>query len=136
MLKHSLVILCLIAKKGAKDFRKDDPADYGQLEDHHIFPKAKWKKYGLTEQSEIHSIFNRTLIFEKTNRIIHDKNPSQYLKEIMKEQKINEKKMRERLSTHLISEKAFECMKKDDFYGFVAERKIIILNEIKKIVKY
>ena len=42
----------------------------------------------------------------------------------------------DRLSTHLISEKAFECMKNDDFYGFVAERKITILNEIKKIVKY
>jgi hypothetical protein len=129
-------IMCLIAKKGAKDFRKDDPADYGQLEDHHIFPKAKWKEYGLPEQSEINSIFNRTLIFEKTNRQIHDKNPSQYIRKIMKEQKIKEEEMRERLSTHLISEKAFECMKNDDFYGFVAERKITILNEIKKIVKY
>ena len=38
----------------------------------------------------IDSILNRTLIYERTNKIISNKNPSVYLKNIMTEQKIDD----------------------------------------------
>ncbi|MEX0657470.1 MAG: DUF262 domain-containing protein [Nitrosopumilaceae archaeon] len=126
-------IMCLVAKKGALDFIRDDPPEYSSLEDHHIFPRSKAKKYNA--EKDIDSILNRTLIFEKTNRYISNKDPSSYLKEIMNEQKIGEEKMKQRLSTHVISPKAFECMLKDDFYGFIKAREETIREEFMKLTK-
>lgn len=126
-------IMCLVAKKGALDFSRNDPPEYSALEDHHIFPRSKAKKYKAEE--DIDSILNRTLIFEKTNRYISNKDPSSYLKEIMNDQKIDEEEMKQRLSTHMISSKAFECMRKDDFYEFIKAREETIREEFMKLTK-
>ena len=125
-------IMCLIAKKGALDFVRMDPLEYSELEDHHIFPRSKAKKYGAGDS--IDSILNRTLIFEKTNRYISNKDPSIYLNEIMKEQKIDKEELKKRLATHLISSEAFECMLNDDFTGFIKEREKTIRNEFSQLL--
>ena len=125
-------IMCLIVKKGALDFIENDPPDYSKLHDHHIFPKSKAEKYN-AKQGDINSILNRTLIFEKTNEWIKNKDPSDYLSEIMKKQNIDEKEMRRRLETHLISSEAFDCMLKNDFEGFVKARKDTVIEEMNKI---
>ena len=124
-------VMCLIAKKGALDFVRDDPPDYSKLEDHHIFPKSKAKQYGADD--DINSILNRTLIFEKTNLWITNKDPSDYLSEIMSKQNIDEQEMRKRLATHLISSEAFDCMLKNDFAGFIKAREKIVIEEISKM---
>jgi len=124
-------IMCLVTKKGALDFVRDDPPDYSKLEDHHIFPKSKAKQYGA--EDDIDSILNRTLIFEKTNLWITNKDPSDYLSEIMNIQKIDEQEMRKRLATHLISSEAFDCMLKNDFAGFIKAREKTILEEMNKM---
>jgi hypothetical protein len=123
-------IMCLIAKKGALDFVENDPPNYSKLEDHHIFPKSKAVRYNA--KGNINSILNRTLIFEKTNGWITNKDPSNYLKEIMTKQGIDEKEMRRRLETHLISSEAFDCMLKNDFEGFIKERKKTVIIEMNK----
>ena len=122
-------IMCLIAKKGALDFVQNDPPDYSKLEDHHIFPKSKAEKYN-AKGTNINSILNRTLIFEKTNRWITNTDPSDYLSEIMTKQNIDEKEMRRRLETHLISSEAFDCMLKNDFEGFIKARKDTVIEEM------
>ena len=101
------------------------------MEDHHIFPKSKFEKYNA--KKNINSILNRTLIFEKTNGWITNKDPSDYLTEIMKKQGIDEKEMRRRLETHLISSEAFDCMIKDNFEGFIKARKKSIIQEMNKM---
>ena len=78
---------------------------------------------------------NRTLIFEKTNRYISNKDPSVYITEIMNDQKITKEKMKERLATHLISSEAFECMLKDDFGGFVKAREKTIREKLENILQ-
>jgi len=122
-------IMCLIAKKGALDFIENDPPDYSKLHDHHIFPKSKAEKYN-AKVGDINSILNRTLIFEKTNEWITNKDPSDYLTEIMNKQNIDEKEMRRRLETHLISSEAFDCMLKNDFEGFINAREQTIIEEM------
>ena len=73
------------------------------------------------------------MIFAKTNGWISDKDPSDYLTEIMNKQHIDEKEMRRRLETHLISSEAFDCMLKNDFEGFVNAREKTIAKEMDKM---
>ena len=126
-------IMCLIAKEGALDFIRNDPPEFSKLEDHHIFPKSKATKFNTQDLTD--SILNRTLIFEKTNRYITNKDPSVYITEIMNEQKISKEKMKERLATHLISSDAFDCMLNDDFKGFVKAREKTIQEKLEIALK-
>ena len=127
-------ILCLISKSGALDFVRDDYPEYSTLEDHHIFPKSKAERYGAN--NSIDSILNRTLIDKDTNRkFISDKDPSEYIKKIMESQNLDKTKLQKRLSTHLISPEAFECMLRDDFNGFIKAREKTIKEEIIKLVE-
>lgn len=126
-------IMCIIAKKGALDFIRVDPPGYGTLEDHHIFPQSKAKKFNAGD--DIDSILNRTLIFDSTNKFLANKDPSEYLNAIMNEQKIDKDELQKRLATHLISPSASECMFNNDFAGFVKEREKAICEEFKKLVE-
>lgn len=126
-------VMRLIAKNNARDFIQDKTPNYDKLEEHHIFPKSNASIYHAEET--IDNVLNRTLILGETNRIISNKNPSQYLKKIIMDEKINEEKLRKRLATHFISTKAFECMMKDDFHGFIKAREQTIRTEFEKLVK-
>ena len=125
-------VMCVVAKKGALDFVRGDPPQYSNLEDHHIFPRSKAKQFNAGD--EIDSVLNRTLIFDKTNQFFTNKDPSDYLSTIMKEQNIDKTELQKRLSTHLISPNAFECLMNDDFAGFIKEREKTIREEFKKLV--
>jgi len=125
-------VMCVIAKKGAFDFVRGDPPQYSNLEDHHIFPRSKAKQFNAGE--DIDSVLNRTLIFDKTNQFFTNKDPSEYLTEVMKTQNIDKIELQQRLSTHLISPTAFECLMNDDFRGFIKEREKTIREEFKKLV--
>ena len=125
-------IMCIIAKNGALDFIQEDPPQFGTLEDHHIFPRSKAKKFNAGD--DIDSILNRTLIFDKTNKFLSNKDPSEYLNAIIVEQKIDKTKLEKRLSTHLISPRAFECLLQNNFFGFLKEREKTIHEEFAKLV--
>ena len=82
-------ILCILSLNNAKDFYNERIVGTGdfsneKINDHHIFPKQvkrldpeKNKKFSDIKDS----IVNRTLLFDETNNIIKNKNPSQYINE-------------------------------------------------------
>jgi len=125
-------IMCVISKHGASDFVTDDPPEYSQLDDHHIFPKSREQDY--KSDVSINSILNRTLLNSNTNRAIRDKKPTDYLKEIVEGQSIDESVLRKRLQSHLISDEAYDCLLRDDFDGFVQARRETIRGILRKLI--
>ena len=122
-------ILNIIALHGAKDFFTGQSIELGILNDHHIFPK----KSGIMLENE-NSILNRTLISDTTNKKISKKKPSQYLREM--EYKLGSKdKVKATLKTHLISEKTFEALEKDDYEAFIRNREAEIKKEMEGRVR-
>ena len=126
-------IMCLIAKCGAKDFIIDDhPEEFDKLEVHHIFPRSKAKEYSADDK--INSVLNKTLLFSNTNKRISNKDPSEYINEIITKQGITSDEMLKRLSTHLISADAFRCMNNDDFPGFIENREKTIRQKFEMLL--
>lgn len=126
-------VVCLVAKSGANDFVTDRPPEHSMLDDHHIFPKSLADRY--KGEISINSILNRTVLASITNRrILRDKPPSEYIREIMSMQDIEEKSMRKRLKTHLISDDAFDCLLNDDFERFVHARAETIRATLRRLI--
>jgi hypothetical protein len=70
-------VFCLLAMRGARDWRRAENIQLQILNDHHIFPQAYLKRHGITKH--VNSVLNRTLIGSDTNQIIKDLAPSEYL---------------------------------------------------------
>jgi len=130
-------VICVLALNNAKDFYKGQivgTGDYAndKINDHHIFPK---QAQGLDpEKSRTFDnikdfIVNRTLLLDETNNKIKNKKPSQYIAEMI-DKYGNEEKVKSILAEHLITEKAFEYMKEDNFDNFVIEREKAIKQHI------
>lgn len=123
-------VMCLIALRGAKDFRADDSIKFHTLEDHHIFPKAYLAKRkgpdGKTiPNDQVNSIVNRTLIADKTNGKISKSSPADYLQKLVpadRKDKI--------MASHFIDADALDAMQMNDFDGFVRAREKALLAEI------
>ncbi len=135
-------LLCILAINDVKDFYKGrivSTGDYSneKINDHHIFPKQV-KGLDIEKSKSFNdfkdSIINRTLLLDETNNRIKNKKPSQYIAEMLKKYG-NEKKVKSILQEHLISGKAFEYMKEDDFDNFIVERENTIRQHIRKIFR-
>jgi len=72
-------VFCLLAIRGARDWRRGEHIQLQQLQDHHIFPKAYLNRHKIETRVEVNSIVNRTLISNETNGKIKDKAPADYL---------------------------------------------------------
>jgi hypothetical protein len=72
-------VFCLLALRGARDWRRGETIQLQDLEDHHIFPQAYLRRHGITGRIDVNSIVNRTLISDETNGKIRDKAPAEYL---------------------------------------------------------
>jgi hypothetical protein len=134
-------IICILALNHAVDFYKEWVVGKGDfsfenINDHHIFPKKakelspeKSKRFNDTKDF----IVNRTLLLEETNIKIKNKKPSEYIKDMIK--KIgNENKVKEIFRKHLITKKAYEYMKEDDYDNFIIEREKAIKKHIISIL--
>jgi hypothetical protein len=127
-------VMCLVALKGGRDFRKVDMIEFSTLDDHHIFPKSKTSEFNAG--NKINAIANKTLIERETNEnYIRNARPSQYLARIMREQGISEDEMSKRLETHLITPSAFKALMADDFASFVSLRESAIENELNSLIE-
>ncbi len=126
-------IMCLIVLAGAKDFFKGQTADLMTCEDDHIFPKSKFK------DKDVDFIANRTLISSESNSYRKDKKgdkkPSEYLPLFLENHGHNEPTLLSTLQTHLISEKAYDAMKRNDFLRFIEIRKETIKEAILQRIK-
>lgn len=100
-------VFCLLAKGGARDWRRGEDITLQQLEDHHIFPRAFLKAHQITEKAQVNTLLNRTLISDETNNKIKDKAPGDYavLKEIFPKGPLPQS-----LSPHFISGQARDLM--------------------------
>ncbi len=72
-------VFCLLALRGARDWRRHEAIQLQELQDHHIFPQAYLKRHGITKKADLNTIANRTLISDETNGKIKDKAPASYL---------------------------------------------------------
>lgn len=72
-------VFCLLALRGARDWRRSESIQLQDLHDHHIFPQKYLIRHGLTKKVEVNSLVNRTLISDETNGKIRDKAPAEYI---------------------------------------------------------
>ncbi len=130
-------ISVLILREGAKDWYwkatiKELDAQEIALDIHHIFPRAwcedKSRKIG---RDRYDSILNKTFISYKANRKIGGDAPSVYLPRIQQEKNVqlNNQQMDELLQSHALSP---ELLRKDDFDGFIEDRRQRLLQLISK----
>lgn len=132
-------ILCILALNDARDFYKGrivGTGDYSndKINDHHIFSKGvkgleRSKSKTFDEFKD--SIVNRTLLLDETNNRIKSKRSSQYILEII-DKYGNISEVKSILKEHLISDKAYQLMKDDDFDNFIIEREKLIKEHIIK----
>lgn len=127
----------LLMKEGAKDFRSGQSFDhtvfFGENVDiHHIFPQDWCKKQGIAPRV-FDSIINKTPLSFRTNRIIGGAAPSEYLKKLELDSKLNTGVERERLNaflrSHLIEP---DFLRSDDFEGFMNDRQKRLLKLIER----
>jgi len=116
-------IINLIVISGALDFKTGNPPQFDKekVQDDHIFPKSLYKN---------NTIPNRTLI--STNISKGNKKPSEYFKEIIDSYGRN--RLIEVLKTHLISEKALDCLLENNLEGFLEERKRVFQSKIEELI--
>ena len=115
-------VLCLLAKKGAKDFSGGSKLStalfYGTNQDHHhIFPTDALKRLNIDDYRS-NSIINKTLIGYSVNRSISGKLPSVYIKEWC--ETLESEKFREILQSHLVDP---DVLSGDDWKNFFNNRR-------------
>jgi hypothetical protein len=123
-------VLGLYGLNAPKDFhtgRRLGTYNADRIDDHHIFPK---NVDGLMLPPERkHSILNRALILDETNREqIQNRKPSDYLQDM----ESADESIEERLCPHLIPEEGVEALWNDDFEDFIEARERAVLREIKE----
>lgn len=138
----------LIFRNDPVDFFEPENIAFNELNDHHIFPKKFLR--GVSVDPDI--VLNRTLIFDKTNKIISDKSPADYIKQMINIQKKKnltdyeaEEEVKKILEKHFINEDMFEIMKrtsinlskheiKEKFELFIDIREKLLLAKIKELI--
>lgn len=126
-------LMCLLVKSRAEDFHTGQamtPYRVGeaQIDSHHIFPKAYLKRRNSDESSEL--LLNRSLIDAETNRIIKDKAPSAYLKEM--EDKYGDDKLAAVLASHAIKVGPGSGIFEDGYSEFLDQRLEIVLKLVER----
>jgi hypothetical protein len=129
-------VICLTIVNGARDFHTGNrlTADFlsdpqRKIEDHHIFASAYLKKS--LGRSTVNSILNRCLIDNVTNKIISDKAPSAYLKEV--EDHLGAERLEDVLSSHLIPTTGAGAPTNDDVDAFLSAREQLLLKAISSV---
>jgi hypothetical protein len=129
-------IFNLLVLRGARDWMTSTVPQYGDLDDHHIVPKAWGQDHGLG--TTIDTILNRTPLTADTNRkVINDRLPNEYLPELIAEN--DEPAVRAILESHFISPLAFDILRRDpfgadDFEAFIAERQRTLQDAIEDLL--
>ncbi len=128
----------LVLREGAKDWfwkasiQELDAMDVNDmaLDIHHIFPRA-WCETHNIPRDRYDSILNKTQISYKANRKIGGDAPSVYLRRIQNEKNVqlSDEEMDKLLASHALSP---VLMRRDDFDGFIEDRRQRLLTLIEK----
>lgn len=124
-------LMCLVVMKGARDFINGQAANLKSCEDDHIFPQAKF-----SENPNVNSILNRTLISPESNKIKDDKRPSEYLPLLLAKHGGNEFALRKTLESHFINEGALEAMRQDNIEAFLESRQREFKEQVRALLSY
>ena len=113
-------IHALLMRDGCQDFRTSDSIDVqmyfdDQIDIHHIFPQDWCKRNGI-DARRCDSIVNKTPLAVRTNRMISNNAPSNYLLRIQRSAGIDEARMDQILESHLIDPLALRLDYFDDFF--------------------
>jgi len=95
---------------------------------HHIFP-VSWCTKNKIPREDYDSIINKTPLSGRTNRIVSGDAPSKYLPRLLKHADVDIEEFNKYLTTHILNHSYLYA---DDFYGFFADRKELILQRIEK----
>jgi len=124
-------LMCLIARRGAKDFVTGQPANLNDCHDDHIFPKALYQ-----DKHPVDTVLNRSLISRETNRRKSDTKPSEFLQLCLAGHDYNEGQLLKTLETHFITRSAYEALKRDDFEAFITARAEAISQAVQECLKW
>lgn len=124
-------IYALLMRTKCIDFRSGDPISDQtyfdeQIDVHHIFPQ-KWCQEQKIPREEYDCVLNKTALSARTNRIIGDKAPSEYIAKIQSAAGIQEERMNEILLSHRIDSVA---IRNNDFHTFLNLRRESIIKLI------
>jgi hypothetical protein len=126
-------VICLTIVNGARDFHTgnvltpdflNDPNK--KVEDHHIFPSGYLRK--ALDQGPENGVLNRCLIDNVTNKLISDKPPSEYMRQV--EKHLGSDKLKHVLSSHLIPTDGHGAPSSDDLEAFLEGRKELVIRAI------
>lgn len=127
----------LVLRDGAKDFFwrasiQELDAQEISLDIHHIFPRDWCQRHGIGPR-DYDGIVNKTPISYKANRMIGGKAPSRYLQQIQQDKQVqsSDAEMDEILRSHRIPA---NCLREDDFDGFMLARKRELLDLIGQVM--
>ena len=127
-------IMSLIFRNKAKDFltgkvMSTAAAFEESIDVHHIFPKNYCKAHGFNAEA-VDTVANRTPISAKTNRIISDNAPNDYLNQIADKTGFSSEDLDKLLETHFANA---ELCRADNFDAFIVDRAKKILDEIEQL---
>jgi len=123
----SVICLILASEPHARDFHSGKLIaqamfDAGDVEDHHVFPSAYLENAkGITKKTLRDCILNRTLIDGKTNVVISDRPPSEYLRDI--DAHVDTETI---LKSHLLPTGSTSPLRTDDYEEFLQKRAELI----------
>jgi hypothetical protein len=121
-------VMCLILRKGARDFLTGQKADLHTCQDDHIFPREVYR-----HDHQVDIILNRTLISKETNNRKRNKRPSEFFKECLEGHDNDESRLLQTLETHFINKQAYEALMRDDFDQFIRHREACIIKAISEV---
>lgn len=124
-------LYAILMRDGGLDFRSGEPVDVhvyfeDKIDIHHIFPQD-WCKRKSIDPLRADSIVNKTPLAARTNRIISNNPPSQYLIRLQKHAGIDEAHMDDILRSHVIEP---AHLRADDFNAFFQAREAALLTRI------
>jgi hypothetical protein len=122
-------VMCLILRKGARDFLTGQHANLNTCQDDHIFPRGVYN-----ENYPVDIVLNRTLISRETNNKKRDRHPSEFLKECLSGHNHDETRLLDTLQTHFITRDAYEALKQNDFEAFVKYREEALKKAIQAVL--
>lgn len=129
-------IYAQLMRTGCMDFRSGDSISINtyfdeKIDIHHIFPQ-KWCQEQQIPREEYDCVLNKTALSARTNRIIGDKSPSDYLTKIQSAAGIQEERMNEILLSHRID---FLAIRSNDFHTFLNFRRESIVKLIESAIE-
>lgn len=124
-------IMCLVMRNRPLDFFDDGPPNPKESGPHRIFPEVPT---GREKTVHLDSCLNMTMVSDSTwTKFMKGSSPSSYIEKISAQLK-NKATLEKRLLAHLVSSDALECMKRNDYAGFINARISSIRKELSALI--